>query len=67
MELRLVPAADAETLGAVVAAVARAGLDLDELPPAYASAWRVAAVAEGVRRPLGDDDRPGGWAPTTPL
>lgn len=67
MELRLVPAADEETLGAVVAAVTRAGVELDESPPAYTSQWRRAALAEGVRRPLGGDDGPGATVPSTLL
>jgi hypothetical protein len=49
-EIELVPAARPHELAAAGQAVRLAGLDVDAKPPAYANAWRAAALAEGVDR-----------------
>jgi hypothetical protein len=50
MELRLVPTADRDVADAVATAVSRAGLEPVDTPDAYASPWRVTALAESVDR-----------------
>lgn len=48
MKVVLVPAAGDDVAAAVVDALVREGIDLGDKSPADGSAWRAAALAEGV-------------------
>jgi hypothetical protein len=50
MEIVLLPDPGDDVNAAVVAALAREGVDLGDEPPAYRSPWRKAGFAEGVER-----------------
>jgi hypothetical protein len=53
VELRLRPAPPPTVHAAVRAALAAAGIAMDEPPPAYGGAWRRAGLEEGVARQPG--------------
>jgi hypothetical protein len=55
MELDVVPPVSREERAVLVDAVARAGLEPDGLPAAYASPWRRAGLAEATGRDDGPD------------
>lgn len=50
MELALVPDPGESLRAAVVGALAREGVDIDDEPQAHRSRWRAAGLAEGVER-----------------
>ncbi|HEU0337452.1 MAG TPA: hypothetical protein VFR43_12895 [Gaiellaceae bacterium] len=50
MEIEVVPAVGERERAVLVAALTRAGVEPDGRPPAYASRWRRAGLAEALER-----------------